>query len=155
MTLFIVAGLVVIVAIAGALFLMPAPVPEVVKEPTPIVTESTSTMPVSDSTNTAIQTAYKNGSYTQTGTYKSPAGNEEVEISLMIENDIVKGASFKGMATNPGSVNNQGKFAKGFEAEVVGKSIDSIALGVVNGSSLTPKGFMDALGKIKAEAKVN
>jgi hypothetical protein len=46
----------------------------------------------------------------------------------------------------------QGKFKEGFEEAVVGKPLDEIALTVVNGSSLTPKGFMDALTKVKLEA---
>ena len=47
----------------------------------------------------------------------------------------------------------QGNFKAGFSELVVGKPVDQVSLSVVNGSSLTPKGFMDALAKIKAEAK--
>ncbi len=36
---------------------------------------------------------------------------------------------------------------------VVGKKIDEVQLTKVAGSSLTPKGFMDALEKVKTEAK--
>ena len=36
---------------------------------------------------------------------------------------------------------------------VVGKNIDEVAITKVAGSSLTPKGFTDALEKIKADAK--
>ncbi|KXK09170.1 MAG: hypothetical protein UZ21_OP11001000228 [Microgenomates bacterium OLB22] len=46
----------------------------------------------------------------------------------------------------------QGLFAEGYKTQVVGKSIDELKLDVVNGSSLTPKGFEDALQKIKTEA---
>lgn len=96
---------------------------------------------------------YADGTYTKTGTYISPAGQEEVEISLTLENDTVTGATFTGKATNPGSVKNQAKFAAGFEAVVIGKSLDEIDLTVVNGSSLTPKGFMDAVASIKDDAR--
>lgn len=95
---------------------------------------------------------YADGTYTKTGTYVSPAGKEDLEVSLTISNDVVTGVAVTGFATNPGSVNNQKKFNDGIEAAVVGKSIDSINLTVVNGSSLTPAGFMDALELIKAEA---
>lgn len=95
---------------------------------------------------------YADGTYTQTGTYISPAGQETITISLTLEDDVVTDASFEGHATNPGSVQNQAKFAGGFEEAVVGKALDEIALTVVNGSSLTPNGFMDAAAKIKAEA---
>lgn len=96
---------------------------------------------------------YADGTYTETGDYISPAGKEEIEISLTLQNDIVTAATFTGLATNPGSIKNQEKFAAGFEAEVIGKPLDSIKLTVVNGSSLTPKGFMDALVDIKAAAE--
>lgn len=95
---------------------------------------------------------YKDGTYHAVGDYSSPAGGESIDITLVIKNDTVVSASFIGTATNPASVKNQELFKKGFDQYVVGKSIDSLKLQVVNGSSLTPKGFMDALKKIKAEA---
>jgi len=96
---------------------------------------------------------FADGTYTKVGTYRSPAGNESVSITLTLENDIVTSAFFEGTAENPASVRNQEKFAQGYEAVVVGKPIDSIQLTVVNGSSLTPIGFMEALTQIKTEAR--
>jgi uncharacterized protein with FMN-binding domain len=96
--------------------------------------------------------AYKDGTFAATGGYQSPAGPETVDVSLTLKNGTITDATFKGNATGPMSIKNQGKFAAGFKEQVVGKSIDSLSLGVVNGSSLTPKGFMDAVEKIKAEA---
>ncbi len=103
--------------------------------------------PTSDST-------YEDGTYTKTGAYVSPAGQETVTVSLTLENDIITDATFTGNATNPGSVRNQSKFAEGYSTLVVGKSIDAVALTVVNGSSLTGIGFMDALDAIKDDAKM-
>ncbi len=97
---------------------------------------------------------YKNGTYSATGSYNSPAGKETVDVSITLQNDAITAATFKGNAVNPASKFNQDKFSKGFESVVVGKPIDSLSLTVVNGASLTPKGFMDAVVKIKAEAKV-
>lgn len=113
----------------------------------------TAPAPSSPTAPAATESRYKNGTYSATGTYVSPAGQEEVEITLTLQGDIVTSAVFVGKATNPGSVKNQALFKAGFEQYVVGKPIDSINLTVVNGSSLTPKGFMDALMKIKAQAK--
>lgn len=101
----------------------------------------------------AKTTVYKNGIYTNKGTYTSPAGEEHVEVSITLTDDIITSATWKGEATNPGSIRWQGEFSKGFSAAVVGKKIDEVALTVVNGSSLTPKGFMDALQKVKLGAK--
>ncbi len=96
---------------------------------------------------------YKDGTYTAEGTYKSPAGQETVHITLVLKDDMVTRATFKGDATNKRSIQLQAAFATGFEEAVVGKNIDTLSLSVVNGSSLTPAGFMNAVAKIKAEAK--
>jgi uncharacterized protein with FMN-binding domain len=104
-------------------------------------------------TSEAKASEYKNGVYAAKGSYSSPAGGETVDVMLTIVGDKVTNATFKGNATNPASVNWQNKFSQGFNDVVVGKSVDEISLTVVNGSSLTPKGFMDALVKIKTQAK--
>ncbi len=87
------------------------------------------------------------------GNYVSPAGTEEVTVSVTIADDKVSMAEFIGHATHPTSKKRQADFNAGFKDFVVGKPIDQVSLTVVNGSSLAPKGFMDALSKIKAEAK--
>lgn len=150
----IIAGI-AIVAVAGFAFWrlgnqddIQQQVPEQATDTSAILVETTST------TTTVTNQRYNNGSYTSAGFYTSPAGNEEVEITLVITNDIVTDATFVGKATNGGSIRAQSLFNEGFKAEVVGKNIDEIQLDVVNGSSLTPDGFMDALAKIKAEAAI-
>lgn len=102
--------------------------------------------------STGVAVKYKDGQYTSAGVYNSPAGSEEVEVSVTIENNKIAQANFTGKATNKASVNNQNRFASGFESYVIGKDVDSVNLTVVNGSSLTPIGFMDALEKIKGQA---
>ncbi len=119
-------------------------------------TPPTDTTPTTDTTPepttpTATDTTqgYEDGIYAAAGNYTSPAGAESVDITVTLQNGIITDATFNGHATHPASIKWQGNFAAGFKEEVVGKSIDSVSLGVVNGSSLAPKGFMDALQKIK------
>jgi hypothetical protein len=131
----------------------PQPTP-VAQEAAADTTQPTPGTPSTGDTAAAVTTTYKDGTYTQKGTYTSPAGAESVEVSVTLAGDVVTAATFKGEATNPGSVKNQGKFADGYTSLVVGKKIDDIALTVVNGSSLTPVGFMEALAKVKTEAKM-
>lgn len=100
-----------------------------------------------------MENSYKDGTYSASGAYTSPAGPENVEVTLTLKDGSVTNVAFKGNAENEKSKFMQEKFGEGISAEVVGKSIDSLNLAVVNGSSLTPKGFMDALEKIKQEAK--
>ncbi len=100
-----------------------------------------------------ISTKYKNGTYTVVGEYVSPGGPEQVEITLVIEDDKVLNASGVSKATLPTSINFQGQFLGGFKDVILGKNIDEIKVDKVAGSSLTPKGFHDALEKIKLEAQ--
>lgn len=96
---------------------------------------------------------YKDGTFTADGAYQSPAGGELVHVSLTVENDVVTDALFSGDASHKKSIAMQAAFAEGFKEQVVGKSLDEVSVGVVNGSSLTGGGFMDAVSKIKIEAK--
>lgn len=96
---------------------------------------------------------YEDGTYTATGNYRSPNGPEEVDVKITIKDQKVTAAEFTGKATNPTSRQMQTQFNNGFKQQVVGKPIKDISLTVINGSSLTPKGFMDALAKIKTQAE--
>lgn len=107
---------------------------------------------VSSDESTMDASEYEDGTYEATGNYTSPAQEEEVNIVITLADGVVVDAEFVGKATHETSKKMQGLFSEGFTEEVVGKSIDEINLTVVNGSSLTPKGFMDALEKVKTEA---
>lgn len=104
------------------------------------------------STEMMDESAYKDGTYAADGVYRSPAGAEEIHVTVTLKDDIVTAAQVTGTASHPKSVKMQEAFIAGFGAQVVGKSIDELSLDVINGSSLTPKGFMDAVAKIKVEA---
>lgn len=162
MHLLLIIGLVVILGFGATLFLAPKaqapsaqnsdqiPNTEMVD---PLAGQLPAGAPADASEAAAMESyVYKDGTFTKSGTYTSPAGKENVTISLTIAKDVITDAMFKGDATNPGSIKNQGKFAEGYRAVVVGKKIDDVKLTVVNGSSLTPIGFMDALSQIKKEA---
>jgi uncharacterized protein with FMN-binding domain len=109
---------------------------------------------MSSESSSVMASKYADGSYSATGGYTSPGGAESVDVSLTLKDGVITVAAFKGNAQRPISVKMQGQFAAGFTEQVVGKSIDQLSLSVVNGSSLTPKGFMDAVTKIKLEAAV-
>lgn len=103
----------------------------------------------------ASENKYEDGTFTAVGEYRSPGGSESVNVSVTIENDTVASATYQGTAEGGKSKLMQEAFGEGYSAMVVGKSIDEVSLDVVNGSSLTPKGFMDALEKIKLEASAS
>lgn len=109
--------------------------------------------PTTDTTGPASGSVYRDGTYSANGAYTSPNGAETVSVSLTLKGDAVTAATFTGNGTNPTTRFYQQKFSEGYKAQVVGKDLASLSLGAVNGSSLTPIGFMDAVAKIKAEAQ--
>lgn len=96
---------------------------------------------------------YKNGTFSADGVYRSPAGGESVHVTLVLKDDVVTDVTFSGDATHKKSIEMQAAFGGGIKEKVVGKSLDEVSVTVVNGSSLTSGGFMQAVTKIKAEAK--
>lgn len=130
-------------------------VPASAPAPAPVSAESRPVMmaPVEPMMQ-AHMSLYKDGSYFKMGNYTTPAGADSITVQLKMENDRIVGVSVGMNATNETSKNYQNLFANGIGARVVGKSLDEIgSLGAVNGSSLTPVAFNQALGLIKAEAR--
>lgn len=99
-----------------------------------------------------VSAAYKDGTYSTEGNYTSPGGPETIDVTLTIKDGVVTEADVVANATNPGSVMWQGKFVEGYKAEVIGKNLADLELSNISGSSLTPKGFNDALVEIRAQA---
>ncbi len=141
----------------------PAPVKTETPAPTPVVTETpvlvTSSVPsvatssASKTPSSASTQTYKDGTYSVVGSYKSPAGPEEIGVTLTLKNDIITDITVTPKATVRRSVELQNAFAANYKPMVIGKNIAEINLGKVAGASLTPMGFNDALAKIEAEAK--
>jgi len=96
---------------------------------------------------------YTDGTYTESGSYQSPAGEESVQVSVNLEGGIIKAVEVTPDATNPQSKQYQTAFASGIADEVVGKSITDADVDVVSGSSLTSEGFNAALAQIAADAQ--
>ncbi len=95
---------------------------------------------------------YKDGTYDVRGNYTSPAGPEEIIVNLTLKNNIVTDVTMEPTATHQFSQKWQGVFHDNFKDLVIGKDINALKLDKVSGSSLTPKGFNDAVEKIKAQA---
>lgn len=119
-------------------------------------TTDTTNTPPADTTSTPpaeTSTKYADGTYSANGTYQSPAGNESISVELTIEEDMVTAVNVEVAAVNETSVMMQELFIEGIEAEVLGKPLDEIELKTaVNGSSLSPAGFMNAVESIKESA---
>ena len=109
-------------------------------------------VPTTQDTPVVSGATYKDGTYDEKGSYKSPAGPEQVDVKITLKNNIITDATVTSLATNPKSVFMQGMFVSNYKPLFVGKNIDEVHLTKSSGSSLTPIGFNDALAKIKADA---
>lgn len=115
-------------------------------------TKVASSQPASNNAVSSSQ-AYKDGTYTETGHYSSPAGTEALYVTLTVANGAVSSSMVTSRANDPTASSYQSLFISGYKGMVEGKKLGDIHLKNVSGSSLTPKGFMDALNKIADDAK--
>lgn len=101
-----------------------------------------------------LATIYQNGSFAATGQYNTPGGRESLEVTLNIKEDSIDSYSLKGAGSGTSKLYTE-FFKEGIEGVIKGKKIDNISPGdtIVNGSSLTGKGFIEALNNIKNQAK--
>lgn len=100
-----------------------------------------------------VSSLYKDGAYTAIGSYMSPGGIDNIGVTVSIKSDVITDVSID---TRPGdevSKKYMKVFSDNYKEYVIGKNIDTLKLDKVSKSSLTPKGFNDALAKIKSQAK--
>jgi uncharacterized protein with FMN-binding domain len=112
-------------------------------------TNSPSPQPSSSATT---QSSYKDGTYSATGSYRTPETTESLAVSLTLKQGVVTDANVSGKPQAHETEEYQAQFLSGYKPLVVGKKLNDINLSNVSGSSLTPKGFNDAVSKIKTQA---
>lgn len=93
---------------------------------------------------------YADGEYTAEGLYSG--GKKSIMVKVKLDSGAITQVAVTPNTTIKVSLGLQKKFALAVPEAVVGKPIDSVRLDKLAGSSLTTKGFNDALEKIKAEA---
>ena len=106
----------------------------------------------SSSQSTGTPSNYKNGSYTADGSYLTPGGYEDITVNVTLTNQTISSIESTGSSGSQDSEYYQSQFLSNYKPLVVGKSLDSISLYRVAGSSLTSDGFNRAIDKIKNEA---
>lgn len=116
--------------------------------------ETTSTTDAATTSGSASSdTSYRDGAYTETGSYSTPGGTESITVNATLTDGIITVISATGSASNDESSEYQGQFLSTYKSLVVSKSINAVKLSRVAGSSLTSNGFNAAIGKIKEDAK--
>jgi len=116
-------------------------------------TTSDSSTTETPAANTTNNTTYKDGTYTATGSYQSPAGEQSIDVSVTLQNGVVTDSNVTSKATDDEAHDYQEAFISGYKQYVSGKKIDSISISRVSGSSLTSTGFNNALKQIESQAK--
>ena len=94
---------------------------------------------------------YADGVYTATGEYGGQPSHITVEVTLA--NGVVTAVKVTPHAFVPESLELQRRFAAAVPKVVVGRPINQVNVGKLAGSSGTPKGFNDAIDRIKRQAE--
>lgn len=106
-----------------------------------------------ETTTPATAISYKDGTYSADGTYLTPDNEEKIGVTITLKDNLVTSAEVEEKGILATSKNFQEDFIANFKPMVIGKNINEIKLNKISGSSLTPKGFNDAINKIKEQAK--
>jgi len=116
--------------------------------------EEIQTSPAPKSTPESINPVkYKDGTYSAEGKYTVHSGEEQIRVKITIKNGVITDVVVVQEAKLPMSKTMQADFVANFKPMVIGKNIDTLVLGKVSGSSLTPLGFNNAVNQIKEQAK--
>lgn len=86
---------------------------------------------------------------TQYLSYKSPAGDDTMSVSVTTKDGVVTAVSATPEATNPISLQLQKAFADNVSGKVVGKSVKNLKVDTISGASLTTKAFNDFLATVQ------
>lgn len=144
----IIVAAVVVIILVGAIAFSKVSEPKTV---TPVVVNETPSATVTPEAMMAAN--YKDGEYKAEGMYTSPGGAESIDVTITLKDGVVEKATVVSNATRPISKKMQAAFIGGYKEQVIGKKLEELDLKKVSSSSLAPKGFNDAVEKIKAEAK--
>lgn len=98
--------------------------------------------------------SYKDGSYSGSGDYQTPGGQESIDVRVTLKADRVTAITVIPKASGGNAKLYQTAFASGISDKVVGKRIDALTdVTRVSGSSLTSGGFQKAISQIESLAK--
>lgn len=96
--------------------------------------------------------AYRDGTYNVVSSYYVPHGQEQIQVSLTLQNGTIASVNVQNSENNFDSAQYQESFAQAYKSHVVGKNISGLRLNVISGASDTTQGFNQALAKIAAQA---
>lgn len=123
--------------------------------PTAVLNDETTNTEETIKTETpATPKNYKDGKYSLTIKYNTPAGFEDLGVNLELSKNKIIAATVTKMGRDGTSSNFQSKFISDFSSYVIGQDIENLKLKVTSGASLTTGGFNNALNQIRAQAVI-
>lgn len=116
---------------------------------------NTSTTDTSANTNsTTTVTMYKDGTYSNSQTYRVPEGeSNSIDVKITLSGDVIKDLTVDSNYNSRESERYVSGFESSIKSKVVGKKISDVNLSIVGGASLTTDAFTEAISEIQAEAK--
>ena len=107
----------------------------------------------SNGESTPANATFTNGTYSSTGSYQTPGGTETIGVKVTLTDGVVTDAQITKQGMTGEAKEYQAAFESGYKSQVVGKKISEVSLNRVAGSSLTSKGFNDAINDIEKQAQ--
>ena len=104
----------------------------------------------------AVTAILADGTYNTEATYQQPVGEEKVNFSITVKDDVVTGVSVASATTNPISAKKIEGFSKALPDLVIGKKINELDLPKnVGGSSLTNAAFKEYVDNLVSSNQGN
>ncbi|MBS1672420.1 MAG: FMN-binding protein [Actinobacteria bacterium] len=120
---------------------------------TPAPQSTAAATPAAGTADPSAGGAYKDGTYTASGSYQTPQTVEKITVTVTVAQDEVTAVTVTGDPQASETRHYQAQFIEGISAQVVGKKLAEINVSRVSGSSLTSGGFNKAIAAIRTEAK--
>ena len=121
---------------------------------TPAPAAVTPTAATPDATSVQPADSYKDGTFTVASDYRSPGGQDSIDVTLTLTGSVVTDATLQEHPSNPKSQEYQDAFAAAYRPLVVGKRLNQIQLDRVSGASLTTGAFNNAIAQIETQTKL-
>lgn len=103
---------------------------------------------------TPRKTVFADGTYTAEGSYTSPGGRDTISVTLVVKSDLVTQVTVNAVEASSHSMKHIRDFNGGIGQFVIGQNLEGLASPArVAGSSLTGKGFNQALSRIQTDAR--
>lgn len=103
-------------------------------------------------TGAAAADDYRDGEYSATGSYNTPGGEQSIGVTVTLSNSVITALTIDNDHTTGPSKQFQDQFKSGIDELVIGKNINDLDVSKVSGSSLTSRGFNQAIAEIQGEA---